>query len=118
MTARARLLLVEDSPSILRLYHEVLGRLDVELADADTGSRALAKLRETAPDVVLLDLELPDLNGVEILQAIKKQGLSSIVSVVTGNSSVKTAVEAMRQGAYDFIVKPFAPDRLRVTIKN
>jgi two-component system repressor protein LuxO len=118
MTDRARLLLVEDSPSILRLYHEVLGRLDVELADADTGSRALAKLRETAPDVVLLDLELPDLNGVEILQAIKKQGLSSIVIVVTGNSSVKTAVEAMRQGAYDFIVKPFAPDRLRVTIKN
>jgi DNA-binding NtrC family response regulator len=118
MTAKARLLLVEDSPSILRLYHEFLGKLDVELIDADTGARALAVLRETLPDVVLLDLELPDINGVEILRAIKKRGLPAAVIVVTAHGSVKVAVEAMREGAYDFIVKPFAPDRLLVTVRN
>jgi len=118
MTAHARLLLVEDSPSILRLYHEFLQKLDVELIDADTGARALAALRETVPDVVLLDLELPDMNGVEILRTIKKRGLPAAVIVVTAHGSVKTAVEAMRDGAYDFIVKPFAPDRLLVTVKN
>jgi two-component system repressor protein LuxO len=118
MTAKARLLLVEDTPSILRLYHEVLGKLDVELIDADTGAHALAVLRETVPDVVLLDLELPDINGVEILRAIKKRGLPAAVIVVTAHGSVKVAVEAMREGAYDFIVKPFAPDRLLVTVRN
>src|SRR6266852_65135 len=118
MTAHARLLLVEDSPSILRLYHEFLQKLDVELIDADTGARALAVLRETVPDIVLLDLELPDLNGVEILRAIKKRGLPAAVIVVTAHGSVKIAVEAMREGAYDFIVKPFAPDRLLVTVRN
>ena len=118
MTAKARLLLVEDSPSILRLYHEVLKTLDVELTDADTGAGALAVLRESVPDIVLLDLELPDFSGVEILRAIRRGGLPAVVIVVTAHGSVKTAVEAMREGAYDFIVKPFAPDRLIVTVKN
>ncbi len=118
MTARARLMLVEDSPSIVRLYHEVLAKLDVEFIDADTGARAFAALEETVPDVVLLDLELPDVNGVDILRAIKKRGLPAAVIVVTAHGSVKTAVDAMRDGAYDFIVKPFAPDRLLVTVRN
>src|SRR6266567_298240 len=118
MTAKARLLLVEDTPSILQLYHEVLARLDVVLIDADTGAGALTVLREAVPDVVLLDLELPDINGIEILRAIKTRGLPSTVIVVTAHGSVKTAVEAMREGAYDFIVKPFAPDRLLVTARN
>jgi CheY-like chemotaxis protein len=118
MTAKACLLLVEDTPSILQLYHEVLARLDVVLIDADTGAGAHTVLRETVPDVVLLDLELPDIDGFEILRAIKKRGLPSAVIVVTGHGSVKTAVEAMREGAYDFIIKPFAPDRLLVTVRN
>ena len=118
MTAQARLLLVEDSPSILRLYHEFLAKLDVELIDADTGARALAVLGDRVPDIVLLDLELPDINGVEILRAIRERGLAAAVIVVTAHGSVKTAVEAMREGAYDFIVKPFAPDRLIVTVRN
>jgi DNA-binding NtrC family response regulator len=118
MTAKARLLLVEDSPSILRLYHEFLAKLDVELIDADTGARALSALGDRVPDIVLLDLELPDINGVEILRAIKERGLAAAVIVVTAHGSVKTAVEAMREGAYDFIVKPFAPDRLLVTVRN
>src|SRR5258706_13610298 len=103
MTAKARLLLVEDSPAILRLYHEVLKRLDIELRDADTGARALAELGDTIPDVVLLDLELPDMNGVEILRAIRRRGLPSAVVVVTAHGSVHTALEAKREGAYDFI---------------
>src|SRR5882672_2164636 len=118
MTAKARLLLVEDTPSILRLYHEFLVKLDVELIDAETGRQALSILDETIPDVVLLDLELPDTNGVEILRAIRARALPCAVIVVTAHGSVKTAVEAMREGAYDFIVKPFAPDRLLITARN
>jgi DNA-binding NtrC family response regulator len=118
MTAKPRLLLVEDTPSILHLYHEFLARLDVELIDAATGAQALAVLRETIPDAVLLDIELPDTNGIEILRSIRARNLPSAVIVVTAHGSVNTAVEAMREGAYDFIVKPFAPDRLLVTVRN
>src|ERR1700688_4950069 len=118
MTAKARLLLVEDTPSGLQLYHEVLARLDVVLIDAETGAAAHPVLRETVPDVVLLDLELPDIDVFEILRAIKKRGLPSAVIVVTGHGSGKTAVEAMREGAYDFIIKTVAPDRLLVTVRN
>jgi DNA-binding NtrC family response regulator len=118
MTARGRVLLVEDTPSILRLYHEYLAKLDAELIDAPTGAAANAVLRDTIPDIVLLDLELPDTNGIEILRAIRARGLPSTVIVVTAHGSVKVAVEAMREGAYDFIIKPFAPDRLIITVKN
>jgi DNA-binding NtrC family response regulator len=118
MTARPRLLLVEDTPSILRLYHEVLRKLDVDLIDAETGARALAALDETIPDVVLLDVELPDANGIDILRQIRARNLPSAVIVVTAHGSVKVAVEAMREGAYDFIIKPFPPDRLTVTVRN
>jgi DNA-binding NtrC family response regulator len=118
MTAKPRLLLVEDTPSILRLYHEVLRKLDVELIDAETGARALAALDEMIPDVVLLDVELPDINGLDILRRIRARNLPSAVIVVTAHGSVKVAVEAMREGAYDFIIKPFPPDRLIVTVRN
>src|SRR5689334_17037965 len=118
MSARGRILLVEDTPAILRLYHEFLAGLDAELVDATTGAAATAILRDTIPDVVLLDLELPDMNGQEILRSIKTRGLPCAVIVVTAHGSVKTAVEMMREGAYDFIIKPFAPDRLIVTVRN
>jgi two-component system, repressor protein LuxO len=118
MTTKPRLLLVEDTPSILRLYHEVLKTLDVELIDAETGARALDVLDETIPDVVLLDVELPDINGIDILRRIRARDLPCAVIVVTAHGSVKTAVEAMREGAYDFIIKPFPPDRLIVTVRN
>jgi two-component system, repressor protein LuxO len=118
MTARPRLLLVEDTPSILRLYHEVLQKLDVDLIDAETSARALASLGEAIPDVVLLDIELPDGNGLDTLRRIRAGKLPSAVIVVTAHGSVKVAVEAMREGAYDFIMKPFPPDRLIVTVKN
>jgi DNA-binding NtrC family response regulator len=118
MTTKPRLLLVEDTPSILRLYHEVLKKLDVDLFDAQTGARALEILNETIPDVVLLDVELPDTNGLDILRQIRARNLPSAVIVVTAHGSVKVAVEAMREGAYDFIIKPFPPDRLTVTVRN
>jgi two-component system repressor protein LuxO len=118
MTAKPRLLLVEDTPSILRLYHEVLKKLDVELIDAATGAGALEALKETIPDVVLLDLELPDVNGLDILRSIRARNLPCAVVVVTAHGSVNVAVEAMREGAYDFIIKPFPPDRLIVTVRN
>jgi two-component system repressor protein LuxO len=118
MTTKPRLLLVEDTPSILRLYHEVLKKLDVDLIDAETCTQAFDVLDETIPEIVLLDIELPDASGMEILRLIRARKLACAVIVVTAHGSIKTAVEAMREGAYDFMIKPFAPDRLIVTVRN
>jgi two-component system, repressor protein LuxO len=118
MTTKPRLLLVEDTPSIMRLYHEVLKKLDIDLIDAASGAGAIEILAETIPDVVLLDVELPDANGLDILRRIRARDLPCAVIVVTAHGSVKVAVEAMREGAYDFIMKPFPPDRLIVTVRN
>jgi two-component system, repressor protein LuxO len=118
MTTKPRLLLVEDTPSIMRLYHEVLKKLDVDLIDAVNGARAIEILDETMPDVVLLDVELPDANGIDILRRIRSRELPCAVIVITAHGSVKVAVEAMREGAYDFMMKPFPPDRLIVTVRN
>src|SRR5665213_3089368 len=92
MTAKPRLLLVEDTPSILHLYHEFLAKLDIELIDAATGARANEVLRETIPDVVLLDLELPDTNGIEILRTIRSRKLPCAVIVVTAQGSLRLRI--------------------------
>src|SRR4029077_17503056 len=98
--------------------HEVLKKLDVELIDAVTGAAALAVLDDAIPDVVLLDVELPDTNGIDILRRIRAMNLPCAVIVITAHGSVNVAVEAMREGAYDFIMKPFPPARLIVTVRN
>lgn len=111
-------LLVEDSPPLANLYQAHLKDEALRLVSADTGAKALAQLEREAPDLVLLDLDLPDMNGLEILRAARHQGLSTSFVVITANGSIQNAVEAMQAGAGDFLVKPFTKDRLKVTVAN
>jgi DNA-binding NtrC family response regulator len=85
---------------------------------AATASQGLKLLKSNSPSLVLLDLQLPDMNGMEVLKRIDAQALPCAVIVITAHGSVKAAVEAMRYGAYDFLVKPFSADRLVVTVRN
>ena len=83
-----------------------------------TGAEALAVLRHDPPEVMVLDLNLPDLNGRDILAEVKRLGLPTAVIVVTADGSMSTAIAAMRAGAYDFLVKPFPAERLTMTVRN
>ena len=118
MTARHPLLLVEDNPSIARVYLEYLRRGPYETTHCETGTEALAALAAIDFTVVLLDLQLPDMTGLEILKRITAERPKTVVIVITANGSINVAVEAMREGAADFLVKPFAPERLHVTIEH
>ncbi|SMH55382.1 sigma-54-dependent transcriptional regulator [Azospirillum agricola] len=111
-------LLIEDTPSLARVYAEFLKKESHTVIAVETGADALAQLEDGAPKVVLLDLQLPDMNGMEVLKRINAQALPCAVIVITAHGSVKAAVEAMRYGAYDFLVKPFSADRLVVTVRN
>jgi two-component system, repressor protein LuxO len=115
---RQRVLLVEDTTSLARVYVEYLRKEPYDVTHVETGREALALIERQLPGAILLDLALPDMNGLEILKHVHQQQLPTSVVVITAHGSIANAVEAMRGGAYDFIVKPFNADRLVVTLRN
>jgi len=114
----SRLLLVEDSLALARVYGEYLKPMSVDVTHVIEGKAGLKQIEESDPDVVLLDLNLPDMNGLELLEELKQLPQDPTVVVVTAVGTVNTAVEAMRAGAFDFLQKPFDAERLRVTVRN
>lgn len=114
----ASILLVEDSISLAELYAEELRKEDLPVSHVETGEEALAAIRREVPDVVLLDLGLPDMDGLDILKLIDSEQIPTTVIIITAQGSLNVAVEAMRAGAYDFLVKPFSGERLAVTVNN
>ena len=115
---KVRILVVEDSPSMAEMYKEYLqgDSYDVELVS--TGKEALEKLQQSLPAAIVLDVNLPDMSGMEILKTIHDQQLPIVSLVITGHGSVDLAVESMNLGAYDFIEKPFSAKRLKLTLSN
>ena len=118
MIDKSRVLLVEDTVPLARTYEAYLADEPYDVTHVETGKEALAFLADNPPDVVLLDLMLPDMDGLSILEHISTEQIPSAVVVVTANASLNTAIDAMRLGALDFMVKPFTADRLKVTLKN
>jgi DNA-binding NtrC family response regulator len=115
---RQRVLLIEDTTSLARVYIEYLRKEPYDVTHVETGREALAAMDRALPDALLLDLALPDMNGLEILKQVQSRQLPVSVVVITAHGSIANAVEAMRAGAYDFLVKPFNADRLVVTLRN
>jgi DNA-binding NtrC family response regulator len=87
-------------------------------AEAETAETALESLETNPPDIVVTDLKLPSVSGTELLRKIKEQSPRTEVAIMTGHGSIETAVEAMRQGAYDYIEKPFRVEKLRQLLQR
>lgn len=115
---RARILLVEDTPTQAETARAHLAKDQREVRLAETAGDALRQTIDWQPDAVLIDVELPDFDGFELMRRLKAAGVDTIMIVVTVQGSVNTAVTAMRVGATDFIVKPYAKTRLTVTLDN
>lgn len=111
-------LIVEDSESLAEIYAHTLRNEPVAVARAASLAQARAVLAQTPPALVLLDLRLPDGDGTALLGEVKAADPDAAVIIVTAHGSVNTAVEAMRGGAEDFLVKPFATQRLLTTVRN
>jgi two-component system, repressor protein LuxO len=111
-------LLVEDTLPIAGVYLEYLRREPVTVLHVETLAAAKAALVAQHPAAVLLDLELPDGNGLDLIAAARGGGVDAAFVVVTAHGSINSAVEAMRAGAQDFLVKPFNADRLLTTLRN
>ncbi|HVM84312.1 MAG TPA: response regulator [Candidatus Binatia bacterium] len=111
-------LLIEDTLSMARVYLEYLKRGPFRARHCMTGQEALADITQRRTDAVLLDLRLPDMDGLDVLKHIRSREIHAAVVVITADGSLNRAVEAMREGALDFLVKPFNADRLLITLGN
>ncbi|NTS76169.1 sigma-54-dependent Fis family transcriptional regulator [Catenovulum sp. SM1970] len=111
-------LLVEDTSTLAAIYQGYLKDQEIELLHVSTGQAAQDAIKERAPQVILLDLKLPDMSGQDILKWLKGQGYPSAVIVITAHSTVDIAIDVMRSGADDFLEKPFDASRLITTLNN
>jgi len=110
----ATLLLIDDDPGLIEAQvGHALGPLGVEIDVARCGEEGLARLPERPADVILLDVRLPDLSGLEVYQRIRLIDARIPVIFITSTTAADTAIEAMQQGAYDYLFKPLDPQQLR-----
>lgn len=112
------LLVIDDEDSVRYSFRYVFEEEDVKVLGAATGAQGLAFFEEHNPDVVLLDLQLPDMSGLEVFQKIKAHDAKRPVVFITAHGTAETAIEAMKQGAFDYLVKPLELERLTQLLKR
>ncbi|HLZ91272.1 MAG TPA: sigma-54 dependent transcriptional regulator [Candidatus Acidoferrum sp.] len=115
---KTRLLVVDDEQSIRRLCMTIGNTLGFACAEAESAEAALARLDEETPDLLLTDLKLPTLSGVELLRQVKTVLPRTEVAIMTGHGSIESAVDAMKLGAYDYIEKPFRVEKMRLLLQR
>ena len=118
MSNKTSLLMVEDSLSLAAIYMGYLRDESIDVRHVASLADAVEYLQHTVPDILLLDIELPDGNGMELLNEIMAQKIQTDVIVMTAHGSSDMAGQAIRTGAFDFLTKPFDANRLQVTIAN
>jgi two-component system, cell cycle sensor histidine kinase and response regulator CckA len=118
MNHMPNILLVDDEERFVKSLHSILKHYNYECTEAFSGKEAIRILKEKTFELVLLDVQLPDMSGCDILEFIKTSCRNTTVIMLTGISAVETAVQAMKQGAYDFLNKPINHELLIKTIEK
>ena len=117
-TEALHVLIVDDEQDIREGSQRILSRMGFEISLAARGDEGLEKLKETQAAIMLLDLKMPGMDGMDVLARVGELNPDVLVIVITGYATVETAIQAMKQGAYDFIPKPFEPDQLRIIVNR
>ena len=112
------ILLVDDEPNIIEVLEIVLLEEGLDVLKANCGKKALALLREQEIDLVISDIRMPDLSGVELLREAKQFAPDVVFIMITAFAGTDTAIEALQHGAYDYITKPFRMDDLRAVVRR
>jgi DNA-binding NtrC family response regulator len=117
-TAAGNILIVDDDPDVQEVLKDRLESLGYRAVPAVTGRQGLELLDKESPQMVFLDIELPDMNGLEALKAIRKRQNDVAVVIITAYGSIERAVQAMKDGAYDFISKPLKPGYVALVVER
>jgi signal transduction histidine kinase len=118
MAAATRLLLIDDEEIVLDSCTEILRGEPYDVVTAGDGAGGLERVRTFRPDLVVVDLKMPGLSGLEVLERIRDADPTIVPIVITGYATVSSAVEAMKRGAYDFLPKPFTPEEFRLIVRR
>jgi DNA-binding NtrC family response regulator len=113
-----RILVVDDEEPLRRLLKKELGRKGFSVETARDGRSALSVLRDQPFDVILLDIVMPGTDGISLMETLKADPSSPVIIVLTGRATIETAVEAMKNGAYDYLTKPYKLDELVIVINR
>lgn len=116
--AEYKILVVDDERSIREGVERVLSRMGCEVTTAQNGKEGLDILKREAVSIAILDLKMPGMDGMELHQRIREIDERIVVIIITGYATIETAINAMKQGAYDFIPKPFEPDHLKIVVNR
>jgi two-component system response regulator PilR (NtrC family) len=117
-SGKVRILIVDDEPSMREMLRIVLRRDGYDVQLADSGRDAIEQLRQSNFDLLLSDIKMPDISGVDVLRAAKEINRDLVAFMMTAYASTSTAVDAMRLGAVDYFTKPFSVDELRLKIRQ
>lgn len=115
---KAKVLVVDDDERSLRLLEAVLMALGYEVILARDGREALEKVRKTSPDVILLDIMMPGIDGVKVLRRIKKINEASSVIMITAHGTMETVLESIKLGAYDYLTKPLDLGKVEILVRR
>ncbi len=116
--ASPRILIVDDEPNIRFILEKTLQREGYQIESAGNGHEAIRKLERSEYELIILDLNMKPVSGLEVLNEIHKQGSESVVIILTAYSTINSAVEALRLGAFDYLFKPASPDSIRQRVRE
>ena len=111
-----KVLIVDDEPVMLNFLAETLQRKNMDVTVAKEGRQALELLKSTSFDLVITDMKMPGITGMDVLKNVKEVSPSTFVIIITGFGSIENAVEAMRLGAFNYLIKPFSPETIETVI--
>ncbi|MBN1938125.1 MAG: response regulator [Candidatus Aminicenantes bacterium] len=114
----AKLLFIDDEDIVLRSCRRVFAKENATIETAASGEEGLAKARAERFDVVVTDLKMPGIGGMDVLRTLRKEQPDVVVVIFTGYANVETAREALKNGAFDYIPKPFTPDEIKDVVRN
>jgi DNA-binding NtrC family response regulator len=113
-----KILIVDDEPSNRNILGQELTHKGYSVTAASDGREALRKIESSRPDLIILDYMMPDLSGLEVLKELRKRENDTPVVMITAYGTMERAVEAMKEGAYDFITRPFEPDHIALVVQK
>lgn len=118
MKEKSTILVIDDEEFMRDSCSQVLKKDGHQVETAENGTIGLEKIRALTPDLVLVDLKMPGISGLEVLEKISVIDSTIVAIVITGFANLESAINAFKRGAYDFLPKPFTPDELRIIIKR
>lgn len=118
MDAKAHILIVDDEPSIRLFLGEELAQAGYEVTTAASGEQALARLQEQPVDLILLDLKMQGMDGLQVMAEVERQPLPPVIIMLTAYASLDSAIEAMRRGGHDYLLKPCRTEELLASVEK